>query len=964
MRNGAGTYQLPPGNPVIAGTTIESTWANSTMSDIAVALTASLTADGQTNPVANLPMNGFRHLNVSDPALRNQYLALGMAQDGLHTRITLQDANPNTLNGTMVGWSTGDPASYPAGLWVSWFQVTTSTGAVTLNIGGLGAASVFNNAGQSLIDGDLPAGLFCLGYYNGTQFQLITDTASTASSASQQGSISGFLRPGGGFPLMTLPDASNVDILAGAGFVVEPGAGGSVISVSWDTQTVALSYLASAYSIAIMVDDTGAIVQYAGAPPPSAYRSNIMLGTVIVQGGAAISVFNSPAIYGDDGYLARDSADMFANILVSGGKITPSATPLQMDISAGEVFLPGGAAATENSPNVAPFDAVTDIAFRKLSGASTLSGSVTAAPVGFYDVAGTVTALAGTEAVIHRLYKLDDSFIWAYGQAKYATFAAALAMLSVDRSTYAPSARLSAATLICEIIAQANSTSVDDAGTTSAVISSSSQQYLFGSAQSINDAPGGGLTYGRRGSDSSWQPVANATNPIYPGDVTIEKASPRLIEVFDPIGAGWAGLEVQQDAGFDWFNIEATYPDDKVYFRSYNPTTGALRASTTFDLATGLWAFPAGSTAGGLVIGDGDVHGPASSVANQIALFDGTTGKLLKTGLTSGDVVQYDVQTSATDTTAGHVLQVGAFGLGTDGALSMPIGTTAQRPVVTVEGQTRINTTTGVLEYYYNSQWNNVPKLPVGYINGFDLLVASAGSQLRIRSGSATSFDGTTACVLSAPATGMYKLITAVWAAGGTQATPVGGRASAVALTANTFYRVFLISKPDGTSDVGFDTSSTATNLLADAASSGYTKYRRIGWVLANSTGTGMVKWGAKINDNTYILDTPISLLSSVTYGVGDTTISSPYVPIYTVGLFGALFERSGASGRRYIRFSTKAGNTASATNFTIATEASINTAQIEYPDGSITFNIQGGSAILTLNQMGWIDDTSNLLNV
>ena len=105
MRNGAGTYTLPPGNPVVSGTLIESEWANTTMSDLAAALTDSISADGQTNPVANLPMAGFRHLNVSDPALRNQYLALGMAQDGLHTRVTLSDANPNTLNGTMVGWS-------------------------------------------------------------------------------------------------------------------------------------------------------------------------------------------------------------------------------------------------------------------------------------------------------------------------------------------------------------------------------------------------------------------------------------------------------------------------------------------------------------------------------------------------------------------------------------------------------------------------------------------------------------------------------------------------------------------------------------------------------------------------------------------------------------------------------------------------------------------------------------------
>lgn len=59
-RNGSGTYTLPAGNPVVSGTTISSTWANNTLSDIATALTGSLTKDGQTTPTANIPMGGFK----------------------------------------------------------------------------------------------------------------------------------------------------------------------------------------------------------------------------------------------------------------------------------------------------------------------------------------------------------------------------------------------------------------------------------------------------------------------------------------------------------------------------------------------------------------------------------------------------------------------------------------------------------------------------------------------------------------------------------------------------------------------------------------------------------------------------------------------------------------------------------------------------------------------------------------
>ena len=46
-RNGSGTYNLPAGNPVVTGTAIASTWANSTLSDIATALTGPIVTGKQ-----------------------------------------------------------------------------------------------------------------------------------------------------------------------------------------------------------------------------------------------------------------------------------------------------------------------------------------------------------------------------------------------------------------------------------------------------------------------------------------------------------------------------------------------------------------------------------------------------------------------------------------------------------------------------------------------------------------------------------------------------------------------------------------------------------------------------------------------------------------------------------------------------------------------------------------------------
>jgi hypothetical protein len=59
-RNGSGTYNLPSGNPVVTGTTITAAWANSTLNDIASALTGSVASDGQT------PMSGALNMATND----------------------------------------------------------------------------------------------------------------------------------------------------------------------------------------------------------------------------------------------------------------------------------------------------------------------------------------------------------------------------------------------------------------------------------------------------------------------------------------------------------------------------------------------------------------------------------------------------------------------------------------------------------------------------------------------------------------------------------------------------------------------------------------------------------------------------------------------------------------------------------------------------------------------------------
>jgi len=84
-RNGSGVYSLPAGNPVVTNTTISSTWANSTMNDLASALTDSVAADGQTPMTGNLDLNTNKIVNLADPTLAQDAVTVNFLQAGTYT---------------------------------------------------------------------------------------------------------------------------------------------------------------------------------------------------------------------------------------------------------------------------------------------------------------------------------------------------------------------------------------------------------------------------------------------------------------------------------------------------------------------------------------------------------------------------------------------------------------------------------------------------------------------------------------------------------------------------------------------------------------------------------------------------------------------------------------------------------------------------------------------------------------
>lgn len=121
--------------------------------------------------------------------------------------------------------------------------------------------------------------------------------------------------------------------------------------------------------------------------------------------------------------------------------------------------------------------------------------------------------------------------------------------------------------------------------------------------------------------------------------------------------------------------------------------------------------------------------------------------------------------------------------------------------------------------------------LPRSYLSGLGLANNGTDSDHDIDIAPGECRDSANALNLSVAAT-LTKRIDAAWAEG----NGTGGFPTALTLAADTWYRVFLIGKTDGTTDAGFDTSATAANLLSDA--SAYSRYRQIGWVRTYA-GTG-----------------------------------------------------------------------------------------------------------------------------
>lgn len=125
------------------------------MNGFATGLTDCVTRDGQSPALANLPMGGFRHINVQNGALRNDYSALGQLQDGTVNWIVAagtSDAITAAYNPAVTALIDGQLCFFRA-------SAANTTTSPTFSPNGLTASVITKNGGSALAAGDIAGNL-------------------------------------------------------------------------------------------------------------------------------------------------------------------------------------------------------------------------------------------------------------------------------------------------------------------------------------------------------------------------------------------------------------------------------------------------------------------------------------------------------------------------------------------------------------------------------------------------------------------------------------------------------------------------------------------------------------------------------------------------------------------------------------------------------------------------------------
>jgi len=572
---------------------------------------------------------------------------------------------------TLSGLST----TYQAGLAIQFQATTANTGPCTLNVNGQGAKNIIYPDGSTLSANAIVVGAIASLMYDGTSFQLLSVKNAAGggggggSVASVAMSVPAFLQVSGS-PITTTGTLAVT--YSGTPLPIANGGTGATTAAGIRTTIGAGDVNGPASStnaqIALFNGTTGKTIQVATTTGMVKATSGVIAaataGTDYVAPGGALGTPSSGTL--------TNCTDLPISTGVSGlgsGVATFLATPSSSNLAAavsdetGSGSLVFATSPTLTTPNLGTPSTIT------LTNATGLPVSTGVSGLG----TGVATALAVNVGSA-------GAFVPTSGSGATGTWSISISG-SANAATTATNLASGAANQIAYQTGLGATSFITAPTTSSTYLSWNGTTFAWAAA-------GGGTTTNALTINNSGSGAASGTT--FDGSVA-RTISYNTVGAPSTIGTGATGtwsIDITGAAGYA--AAISGGGTNRIVYQTGSSTTSFVTAPVTsgtylkWNGSAFAWDAPSGS---------GDVSGPASATDSQIALFDSTTGKLIKAATTTGLLKATSGVIAAATAGTDYQSPITLTTTGTSGAATL-VGSTLNIPQYSGGGGTTTNAAT------------------------------------------------------------------------------------------------------------------------------------------------------------------------------------------------------------------------------------------------------------------------------